>query len=554
MECSTVVSSASSCLRVLPTYGMRGEVRGLPRLCPVTMSTYTSDPGTRLGGRYRLEDRLAATGGWSAWKAIDEILARPVSVITFAAGFPRLEQVVTAARAASRLTDTRLTQVFDVEDSWDHGYIVLEWPVGDTLGDLVSEGSIDPTAAARIVAEAAAALSGAHAAGLAHLCLRPDAIRWTAASGIKVTGLGIDAALSGVAVDDPELADTRGLGQLLYAALTGLWPGQDSPDLPSAPQTGGLLPRPSQLRAGLPAALDEIAWRALAAPGLDQQAAYQSPAELAAALSAAIPPLPVPAVTMRTGNRDANRTQTSWGQPPTWNDYSQPQQPARSLPEWPGRARRPARTAAISALALLAVAGASAAAVHYLNRPPPTVPGGGTSAPGSGTTHRATIITPLSASGFDALASPGQDPGNENSSQAPNVLAGGNQAGWSTQQYLGHSSGPSPTFGNLKAGTGLILDLGKSVRVSSVTVRFGSQPGANVQIKAGSSSTLSEANLDAMTTLASATNLSGSYTFTVRHPIADRYLVIWFTQLPPLAGNAGHYAAQIYSVEVKAAS
>src|SRR5262245_7265047 len=122
MEDSTVVSSASSCLRVLPTYGMRGEVRGLPRLCPVTMSTYTSDPGTRLGGRYRLEDRLAATGGWSAWKAIDEILARPVSVITFAAGFPRLEQVVTAARAASRLTDTRLTQVFDVEDSWDRGY------------------------------------------------------------------------------------------------------------------------------------------------------------------------------------------------------------------------------------------------------------------------------------------------------------------------------------------------------------------------------------------------------------------------------------------------
>src|SRR5215475_10055989 len=56
----------------------------------------------RLEGRYRLEDRLAASGGWSAWKAIDEILARPVSVITFASGFPRLQEVVTAARAASR--------------------------------------------------------------------------------------------------------------------------------------------------------------------------------------------------------------------------------------------------------------------------------------------------------------------------------------------------------------------------------------------------------------------------------------------------------------------
>ena len=122
------------------------------------MSTFTSEPGTRLGGRYRLEDRLAAAGGWSAWKAIDEILARPVSVITFAAGFPRLEQVVTAARAASRLTDTRLTQVFDVEDDWEHAYIVLEWPVGETLADLLVAGPVEPLAGARIVAEVAAAL------------------------------------------------------------------------------------------------------------------------------------------------------------------------------------------------------------------------------------------------------------------------------------------------------------------------------------------------------------------------------------------------------------
>jgi len=107
------------------------------------MSTFTSEPGTRLGGRYRLEDRLAASGGWSAWKAIDEILARPVSVITFASGFPRLQEVVTAARAASRLTDTRLTQVFDVEDSWEHPYIVLEWPVGETLTDLLVSGRLE---------------------------------------------------------------------------------------------------------------------------------------------------------------------------------------------------------------------------------------------------------------------------------------------------------------------------------------------------------------------------------------------------------------------------
>jgi hypothetical protein len=516
------------------------------------MSTYTSDPGTKLGGRYRLEDRIAATGGWSAWRAIDEILARPVSVITFAAGFPRLEQVVTAARAASRLTDTRLTQVFDVEDRWDHGYIVLEWPVGETLGDLVSEGSIDSHAAARIVAEAAAALSVAHAAGLAHLCLRPDAIRWTAAGGVKVTGLGIDAALSGVAVDDPELADTEGLGQLLYAALTGLWPGPDSLDLPPAPLPGGLLPRPGQVRHGVPTALDEITWRALAAPGLDRQAAYQSPAELAAALSAALPPVRLPTVTMRRSDREAERTEMGWNQGPGWNDYSQPQ-PARYLPEWSGRPRRRGIMLAVSLLAVVAVAGASAGALHLLHKPAPARAVGKTpAARSSQAPHGTTVITPVSASGFDAL-NPSNDAADENSSQAPNVLDG-NPAGWSTQEYIGGSSGPSPTFGNLKAGTGLILDLGRPVAVGSVTVTFGSVPGADVEIKAGGSNTRSPANLDAMTTIASGSNVSGSYTFTVRHSVADQYLVIWFTKLPPLAGSAGRYAAQIYSVVVKAAS
>src|SRR5215475_1636411 len=128
------------------------------------MSTFISEPGTRLGGRYRLEDRISASGGWSAWKAIDETLARAVTVFTFAPGFPRIREVVTAARAASRLNDSRLAQVFDVEDDWDRAYIVMEWAVGDTLDDLLTAGPLDPQRGAGIVAEAAAVVATAHAA------------------------------------------------------------------------------------------------------------------------------------------------------------------------------------------------------------------------------------------------------------------------------------------------------------------------------------------------------------------------------------------------------
>jgi hypothetical protein len=126
------------------------------------MSTFISEPGTRLGGRYRLEDRVAGASGWFAWKAIDEILNRPVTVVTFAEGFPRVTEVLTAARAASRLTDARLAQVFDVEDAWDNAYIVMEWAAGDTLDDLIAAGPVEPVAGARIIAEAADAMSAAH--------------------------------------------------------------------------------------------------------------------------------------------------------------------------------------------------------------------------------------------------------------------------------------------------------------------------------------------------------------------------------------------------------
>lgn len=528
------------------------------------MSTFTSDPGTKLGGRYRLEDRLAAAGGWSAWKAIDEILARPVSVITFAAGFPRLTQVVTAARAASRLTDTRLTQVFDVEDSWEHAYIVLEWPVGDTLADMIASGSLEPMAGARIVAEVAGALSGAHAAGLAHLCLRPDAVRWTPGGGVKVTGTGIDAALAGLSCEDPELADARGLGELLYAALTGLWPGPDSVDLPAAPLADGWPRRPRQVRAGVPTVLDDVACRALALPGRDAHFALSSPAEIAGALFGAIPPAEVPPVIAAQDRFAQQRRPQQYSGPwPTMERtrWSQPAPPQITDGHDIGRGtdgparRRGTGKVAAAALAVLVVAGLSVGAVHIFSHP---AQGGQPGRSGTSASHppapTASALVPVSAGGFDAAnPNPASDPQDENNAQAPNVLDG-NAQGWSTQQYYGPDGAE---FGNLKPGTGLILDMGKPVKVTSLTVRFGSIPGADVQIKVGNSDARTPANVDSMTTVASADDVSGSYTFRITKPATGQFLVIWFTKLPPSTqqhDGRPAYMAQVFSVEASGTS
>lgn len=502
------------------------------------MSTFTSEPGTKLGGRYRLEDRVAAAAGWAAWKAIDEILARAVTVITFAPGFPRIGEVVTAARAASRLTDARLAQVFDVEEDWDRAYVVMEWAAGDTLGDLLAAGPMEPATGARIVAEAAAALSIAHAAGLAHLCLTPESLRWTTGGGVKVTGLGVDAALAGVSADDPASADTRALGQLLYATLTGLWPGPDYPALPSAPLSDGQPRSPRQVRAGVPAALDEVACQALRLPCRGERPALTAPGALASRLAAVIPPDPVPPATPRPAQRQGARPpggRSHRTAEPTGNDRWQPRSRRRG-------AGSKVRVAVITLLSLIVLSGVVAATSPWWHKNPVAV---GSSSPSTRPSAAISLLTPVAAAGFDPLTSVTVDPSNENSDQAQNVLDG-NRAGWATQQYY-----TSPYFGGLKQGSGLILNMGRVVRISSITVQFANIPGAEAEIKIGNSDLRSPANLASMTNLTPDTAVAGSHIFTVTSKVSGQYIVIWFTKLPPISSGSNTYMGQVYSVRIQ---
>ena len=283
------------------SWDIRGwkEAESRPRSWRLRMSTYTSEPGTRLAGRYRLVDQVTAGNGWTMWKAIDETLARPVSVLTFAAGFPRIRQVMTAARAASRLSDPRMAQVFDVEDAGGQAYIVLEWVGGDSLTELLDSGPLDQGLACSLVSDVARAIAGAHALGQAHLRLTPDTLRWTRGSGIKITGLGIDAALAGdgltgAAAYDPAMADTIAIAGLFYAALTGYWPGEEPTRLPAAPFSDGMVCTARQVSADVSSALDSVITRALLQRPTRQGPPIQSPGDFADALSMVAPPAPLP--------------------------------------------------------------------------------------------------------------------------------------------------------------------------------------------------------------------------------------------------------------------
>ena len=154
------------------------------------------------------------------------------------------------------------------------------------------------------------------------------------------------------------------------------------------------------------------------------------------------------------------------------------------------------------------------------------------------------MLKPVSAAGFDVLESPRQDPGNEESATAPLAIDANPATAWHTQYYRAN-----PVFGGLKQGSGLILDMGRPVRIRSVTVTFGPAPDADVAVEVGSHDTLAAATLATFRTIARAGDAGGTHTFRAAHPARGRYVLIWFTKLPPI-GN-GQFAAEIFSVVVR---
>jgi hypothetical protein len=259
--------------------------------------TITHAEPTVLDGRFRLDQHISERNGVSLWRATDQVLRRPVAVHLLPAWTPVPPGLATAVQASARVNDARLAPIFDVSYSPECPYIISEWAGDPNLQDLLMSSLPDPALATFIVAEAADALSVAHRGGRPHLRLSLRSLHW-GSSGLKITGLGIDAALSGAdstlagtdpALTDTALADTVALAQILYALLTGYWPGGGTTTLPPARRSRTGLREPRELNTRVPAILSAIICQALPAqPGWGQPS-IRTPEGLATALRAARP-------------------------------------------------------------------------------------------------------------------------------------------------------------------------------------------------------------------------------------------------------------------------
>ncbi len=247
--------------------------------------TTPTQPGAVLAGRYRLErERGDSLPQVEHWRAVDQVLDRPVEFYVLLDG--HVDAALDAARRAALVSDARLVRVLDVGQEDGVSFVVTEQVGGRSLAELATAGPLPADQARAVVGELAVALETARRRGVHHLALRPSVVYVEPSGAVVLTGLAVEGALLGLDRADARTttrSDAVALVQLLYAALTGHWPGAASGDvlaLPAAPVVDGATVAPAEITPTVPNDLDTLC----AVTFGPHEDGPHSPAELAADL------------------------------------------------------------------------------------------------------------------------------------------------------------------------------------------------------------------------------------------------------------------------------
>ncbi|MCI9857803.1 serine/threonine-protein kinase [Microbacterium proteolyticum] len=206
--------------------------------------------GVTFGGRYELESRIAIGGMGEVWEATDHVIGRTVAIKILKdeymgdPGF--LERFRAEARHAALVNHEGIASVFDYGEEDGSAFLVMELVPGEALSTILErEGSLSTDKTLDIVAQTAAALQAAHAAGLVHRDIKPGNLLITPDGRVKITDFGIARIADQVPLTatgqvmgtvqylSPEQAsghpaspatDTYSLGIVAYESLAGKRP------------------------------------------------------------------------------------------------------------------------------------------------------------------------------------------------------------------------------------------------------------------------------------------------------------------------------------------
>jgi hypothetical protein len=130
--------------------------------------------------------------------------------------------------------------------------------------------------------------------------------------------------------------------------------------------------------------------------------------------------------------------------------------------------------------------------------------------------------------------------GSENPGSAPLAVDGDPGSAWRTVTYY-------DPLELQKAGVGLLLDLGKPVTVSQLSVTFIGSP-TSFEVLAADKGAPAPTSTDGLTRVAQETGAGTKADVRLEKPVTTRYLVLWLTKLPPTDGG---FRGQVAEIDVR---
>jgi serine/threonine-protein kinase len=270
-----------------------------------------------IADRYRLQSRIADGGMGEVWRAVDELLDRPVAVKLLRREYARhaetLSRFAAEARHAASVTHPGIAQVYDYGATSRRGspYLVMELVDGPSLDAVLARGSLDAARTMDVIAQAAAGLAAAHRAGLVHRDIKPANLLLAPDGTVKITDFGIAYATGSAPITQtgvlmgtaaymaPErtmggpatpASDLYSLGVAAHECLTGTPPFMGTAmDVAFAHQHRPLPPVPPDVPAEVTAIIGELAAKDPAARPASAGEVAARAADLRDALTSGVP-------------------------------------------------------------------------------------------------------------------------------------------------------------------------------------------------------------------------------------------------------------------------
>ncbi len=154
----------------------------------------------RLIEHYEVVRKLGAGGSGVVYLANDTLLMRPVVLKILKRGALSLEQmrstVLREARLASAIEHPNVCAIYEVGESEDEAYIVMQYVPGQSLDKIIANGAASVQLGLSVGIQIADGLSAAHQLGIFHRDLKPANVMLTDGGVVKILDFGLARRLS----------------------------------------------------------------------------------------------------------------------------------------------------------------------------------------------------------------------------------------------------------------------------------------------------------------------------------------------------------------------